>query len=1049
QSDLVWTDDFFQQFKKVKGYDLRQNLPVIFRNAGKRTPKIRCDYYDVFTKLYISSWFKQISEWCGERGIYYTGHTYEDVNSYMSQGDFFRAWEPVQVPGTDNEDFRYTFPRKIGWFKPKHIASIAHTTGKKRIMGEILGGAGWGVTLEELRYGIGMLGVYGLNLFIPHLFHYSIDRPQSMDDWPNSWFYRNPYWKYFKTFADYMRRVSFMGSQGKHICDIAVLFPITSQWASGVTAVHENLDPGGGYFGGKLQNDYMMMQEILLRNNWDFDVVHPEYFAKSIIEEKRFHAGDGSYHILLLPPLTTIRHSVLRKMEEFLLQGGIIIAIGQLPADSWEGGKNDPEVLRVMQKIFRVNPRTIRSGYDETMPDFSTDYIINSYPDTSVSRDIEVKSTGVAYFTKKILSVPDIVTTHNTPSDICVLEGDKDSFKYLHRKAGNVDIYNVMNSSKKKCSWIINFRAAGKPEIWDPVSGEREAYYNYIPVGENRTKVKLDLRPWENIYIVFNPGKEKIVLPSSLIHKTNLKDAKVSKVESGKVFVNGWVSSKEDQWSIDGETDSRQFSGKGYVTDIPEEQLVKGPWKFLMTPKNLDYRWAVDVTEQVVELPVMSFRIERKTGESEHSGWVENIRDTKGWKDVKLFDSLHPDKGCSRYASLWDAHWVTYYDYRQFPGDMGYGEGETLYFRKLFKIEDQPAGGRINIAADGLYTVYLNGKVQGKGKEWNSAKLIDLTSSLKQGVNLLEVVIRMDKKIAASNVNINELQGSLLLQGEIHSNLDKLVSIFSDENCEVSRDSVNWFPAYKLVYPPQGRYGDPRLRGKKIAYPVTLWYRQILPPGSTNILSPDIGGKYELYINGKVIPGPYSWPLSIKEWCGSNKDVIALKVQANSGSDGIRKPLNFVVKPVEKTLQDWSSMGIGWYSGRGMYSTGFTLPNDFADQNRRWMLDLGKVNFFTEVWINGKLVAAKSWPPFIVNVTPYLRTGENKLNIVVSNLIANKMRWNIFDDAITWTRSRWWHDGSIIREAEKLGSGLLGPVRLILYQKVEVTAPLHNSNIDE
>lgn len=50
--------------------------------------------------------------------------------------------------------------------------------------------------------------------------------------------------------------------------------------------------------------------------------------------------------------------------------------------------------------------------------------------------------------------------------------------------------------------------------------------------------------------------------------------------------------------------------------------------------------------------------------------------------------------------------------------------------------------------------------------------------------------------------------------------------------------------------------------------------------------------------------------------------------------------------------------------------------------------------------------------------------------MVATNLLANQMRWNIFDSAIANRISRWWHDGNILREADKLRSGLIGPVRL-------------------
>lgn len=1040
QSDLVWTDDFLLEFQQRKGYDLRKYLPAIFRDAGTGSPKIRCDYYDVYTQLYTESWFKQISDWCDARGIFLTGHTYEDVNSYMSQGNYFRTWDPVQVPGTDNEDFRYSFPRKIGWFKPKQISGLAHTTGKKRIMGEVLGGPGWSVTLEDMRYGIGMLGVYGLNFFIPHLFHYSMETPQAMDDWPNSWFYQNPYWKYFKHFADYIRRVSFMGSQGRHVCDIAILFPITSQWASGITAPRGQLDPGGGAFGGKLQDEYTAVQEALIANHWDFDAIEPSVFTKSSVSGTTFQSGEGEYHVLILPPSTTIQQSVLEKLLEFYRAGGIIIAVGQLPADSWEGGKNDPEVLNALWEIFRVNPQTMKSGYDETMPDVSTEYVINSSPDFKTEQSNQNGIAGNAYFTKKIHSIPKILLQVVEP-DITVSEKNENSFAYLHRQIEKMDVYNVMNISKKSVSLNVTFRAKGTPEIWDPISGNRKDMNNYVQAGKNQTKMKLDMEPWENIFIIFQPQKESYQSLSGFMSQSTLKEPKIVRISSDNVKVSGLVRSEDGKWKITGSIGEKMFRGTGIIKDAFPVMNLKEQWKFLMVPKELDYRWGINISESEVELPVMDFRIERAKEERLQEGWNKTVHDKGGWKQVKIFDSLHPDEGCNRYASLWNSYWITYYDYRIYPGELGVGTNDTLYFRKEIDLNQASARGWLNVAAEDFYTVSVNGKITGSGRGYKSASIIDITPNLQPGLNELLIVVSAQNYEIQPTGYSEKPRGILLVQGEIRSGSDKLSDIFSDETWEVSRDKVNWRKAFALVSPPLGAYGDPWFGGKHLSYPITLWYRQLLPPGAVKILSPAINGDFEICINGNPLPKNLSFPISIIQYLTKRQNIITIKVHAKSGKDGIKKPLQIITVPIDVTLQDWQDMGLWWYSGRGIYTTDFIMPSDFQKINSTYVLDLGRVNHFAEVWLNGTLVETKPWQPFTVDVTKFLRNGDNTLSVVVTNLLANEMRWNIFDDATTWARSRWWHDGTLLRESEKLVSGLLGPVRIVPYREVEISVP--------
>jgi hypothetical protein len=81
------------------------------------------------------------------------------------------------------------------------------------------------------------------------------------------------------------------------------------------------------------------------------------------------------------------------------------------------------------------------------------------------------------------------------------------------------------------------------------------------------------------------------------------------------------------------------------------------------------------------------------------------------------------------------------------------------------------------------------------------------------------------------------------------------------------------------------------------------------------------------------------------------------------------------------------------------------------------------------VWVNGKLAGTSAWPPCRVKLTGLARAGRNDL-VVVANLPANQMRWNIFDRAVSNAISRWWHDGNILRDGDKLHSGPLRPVRL-------------------
>jgi hypothetical protein len=81
------------------------------------------------------------------------------------------------------------------------------------------------------------------------------------------------------------------------------------------------------------------------------------------------------------------------------------------------------------------------------------------------------------------------------------------------------------------------------------------------------------------------------------------------------------------------------------------------------------------------------------------------------------------------------------------------------------------------------------------------------------------------------------------------------------------------------------------------------------------------------------------------------------------------------------------------------------------------------------------LVTYRSWAPFSADISGFVHPGNNKITIVVANLLANEALWNMLDATIDTKEGRWWNYGSILREKEKLVSGLLGPVKIISYQK--------------
>jgi hypothetical protein len=90
-------------------------------------------------------------------------------------------------------------------------------------------------------------------------------------------------------------------------------------------------------------------------------------------------------------------------------------------------------------------------------------------------------------------------------------------------------------------------------------------------------------------------------------------------------------------------------------------------------------------------------------------------------------------------------------------------------------------------------------------------------------------------------------------------------------------------------------------------------------------------------------------------------------------------------------LEDWSKRpedGIKYYSGTAVYRK--TIVSPPVSANTRWMLDLGAVEVMAEVRLNGKDLGILWKSPYQVDITSALKSGENKLELKIVNLWANR-----------------------------------------------------------
>jgi hypothetical protein len=145
-------------------------------------------------------------------------------------------------------------------------------------------------------------------------------------------------------------------------------------------------------------------------------------------------------------------------------------------------------------------------------------------------------------------------------------------------------------------------------------------------------------------------------------------------------------------------------------------------------------------------------------------------------------------------------------------------------------------------------------------------------------------------------------------------------------------------------------------------------------------------------------------------------------------------------KITTKELQSWTMFegdDVKNFSGTARYSISFDKPTADA---KAWILDLGKVNETAEVFLNGRKLATLIGPTFQLTIPSGILQKNNKLEIVVANLMANRISymdrnnlpWKIFYNINMPARKKENSKNGLFDAAAwtPLPSGLSGPVTL-------------------
>ncbi|MFV5697817.1 glycosyl hydrolase [Flavobacterium sp. ZT3R17] len=95
--------------------------------------------------------------------------------------------------------------------------------------------------------------------------------------------------------------------------------------------------------------------------------------------------------------------------------------------------------------------------------------------------------------------------------------------------------------------------------------------------------------------------------------------------------------------------------------------------------------------------------------------------------------------------------------------------------------------------------------------------------------------------------------------------------------------------------------------------------------------------------------------------------------------------------PKLSSLHNHSIDGVKYFSGTAIYKNAFSIPSNEVSREKRFFLDLGRVEVLAEVIVNGKNLGILWSRPYLVDITDAIKSGVNNLEVKVTNLWPNRL----------------------------------------------------------
>ncbi len=320
QFAIPWTPGLTALFEELHGYKPTGELHLLL--AGDPSgDRLRRDIHHTLAERFRETWLIPYADWCREHKLALTGTvgtTGSLADAIRSCGSPMAVLEYLDVPIVPVPGDGSGAGRPI-----LEAASVAAQTGRSRIAGMLLEGAGHGVSFAAARRIADRAAAHGITSFRLHAFQHTI-RGNRKRDWPPAFSTQQPYWEQVRVLTDYLGRLSWALDRGSRPADILVVEP--------VEAIGECLGMGlaGKERAHAIEESFTAVVEELDAAHMACDLGDVRVLDRhGKADGPLLRVGAASYRAVVLPPSGSWPSELFGLLQDFT---GPVYILGEAPA---------------------------------------------------------------------------------------------------------------------------------------------------------------------------------------------------------------------------------------------------------------------------------------------------------------------------------------------------------------------------------------------------------------------------------------------------------------------------------------------------------------------------------------------------------------------------------------------------------------------------------------------------------------------------------------------------------------------------------------------